>query len=137
MSENQLPKLKKRKLTTLQESQHKFSFGQKGEKRACDFLIASGFSIIDTNVRFKKDELDIVAFDHKHHELVFVEVKSRQSAELGHPSLAVGRKKIASMKRVAAAFLRSNPEYTDYRFDVITITTEIVEHFENITWARW
>ena len=60
-----------------------------GESMAERFLKNQGYEIIAKNVRFKKWEVDIVALDDQ--ELVIVEVKTRQTAEIGEPWRAVTR----------------------------------------------
>lgn len=84
-------------------------------------------------MQYRLWEVDIIAFDTKLSELVFVEVKARTSQQT-HPVLAVTNKKINNMQAVAAAYLRKIPQKLNYRFDIITITHGEIEHFRNITW---
>ncbi|MEN8253554.1 MAG: YraN family protein [Patescibacteria group bacterium] len=128
-------KLKKRILTSLQQKQHNFAFGFKGELQAIEFLKQNNFEIIDTNIRIKNSEVDIIALDKKHQELVFCEVKARATSYYGDPSHAVNRKKIKSMDFVARNYLKRKKLNYDYRFDIIAITPDGVEHYENVTWS--
>jgi putative endonuclease len=128
-------KLKRRVLSKLQQNQHNFSLGNSGELQAADFLENKGYQIFDTNVRVGTSEIDIVALDEKHEELVFIEVKTRSNSYYGNPSTAVNRDKIRSMNFVANIYLkRSHLDY-DYRFDIVAITPEGIEHYENVTWG--
>lgn len=130
----QLPELKKRILSPKQNKFRHFLLGELGEKIAVNYLIRNNFQIISTNPVFKKYEIDIVALDQQTDELVFVEVKTRKSDTYGHPSKAVNKNKIRSMRIGAELFLKYTDLQNFYRFDIITITPGRVEHFDNITW---
>ena len=136
-SEKQQPKLKKRHLSLQQLQQPKQVTGQKGEQLARSFLTENSFSIVECNVRFKTREIDIIAFDTSGNEkeLVFVEVKYRQSGKYGNPSLAVGKKKLRNLESAAQQYIQHSGWSGDYRFDIIAITGEKIEHFKNITWG--
>ena len=109
--------------------------GAAGEARAVAFLVAKGLEIVDQNVRVGNAEIDIIATDAKMDELVFIEVKARSSADFGEPSAAVNWKKIRSLQTVARRYLRDHQVRKDYRFDIITLTPQGIEHFENVTWV--
>lgn len=78
-------------------------------------------------------EVDIIAFDPTHQELVFCEVKTRTASNFGHPSQAINWKKHRSLLKVADKYCQHHPEFQDFRFDVITVSPERIEHFINIT----
>ena len=65
--------------------------GKEGEKIAAAFLKKNGYRIIEINFRCPIGEIDIVAKEKD--DLVFVEVKTRKSMELGYPEQAVGIRK--------------------------------------------
>ncbi len=104
---------------------HKTSkeFGKEGEDMAERMLRSKNFSIIERNYRFgKTGEIDIIAEDPETHQLVFVEVKTRQNLEFGDPVLAITKNKIAQLKKVAAAYLYDKEiKEIDCRFDVVTV----------------
>jgi putative endonuclease len=108
--------------------------GQKGEAEAVKFLEKNSYEILDINIRRKNSEADIVAWDKKHNEIAFIEVKARSSNFYGDPSTAVTKKKIDSMEKVARAYLKIKRIFKNYRFDIITITPEGIKHFENVSW---
>ena len=83
---------------------------------------------VDRNVRTSgiglRGELDLIALDGP--ALVFVEVKARRtgsSAGPETPALAVGPRKQAKIRSLAAAWLRERgydvPRHRDLRFDVV------------------
>ena len=97
-------------------------FGKVGEELAVAYLKKKGYKIIEQNYRNKLGEIDIIAKDHK--TLVFVEVKSRKSARLGHPKEAVTYKKQRKISMVALSYLKSTRQLDiRARFDVVTIYT--------------
>ena len=121
-------------LSQNQKRQLNFSLGQRGEAKAAKFLTNKNYQILDINIRIKNNEVDIIALDKSYDEVVFIEVKTRNTDFYGNPSSAVNNKKIASMNMVACAYLRDKRLQKDYRFDIITVTPAGVEHFENISW---
>ncbi len=68
--------------------------------------------------------------------LIFCEVKSRSTSFFGDPSRAVSTKKLKSMQVVAREYLRTHHWVGEYRFDVIAVLPDEIEHFENVTWWK-
>ena len=100
----------------------KRTLGQRGEAAAARFLRRRGYKIIAQGDRLKQlNELDIVAVQGK--TIVFVEVKTRSSADEGHPAEAVDADKQRRLTKLAVTFLKRHRllEYPA-RFDVIAIT---------------
>ena len=95
--------------------------GVKGEQIALQFLKNKDYKIIETNWRYEKDEVDIIAFDRD--ELVIIEVKTRSTSYFGDPSEAVDTTKEKNMIRAAEAYLELNNLDVDTRFDIISIVT--------------
>jgi putative endonuclease len=93
--------------------------GDFGEDFAVKFLRGKGFQIIDRNIRFKKYEVDIVCKDGE--QMVFVEVKTRNTAEIGAPWKAVTKTKQRQIIKCAHHYLISNDIDVESRFDVISI----------------
>jgi putative endonuclease len=115
----------------------KRTLGERGEAAAARFLRWRGYKIIARGDRLKRrDELDIVAVQGK--TIVFVEVKTRTSADVGHPAEAVDAEKQRRLTRLAVTFLKRHYllEYPA-RFDVIAITWPSdkwrprIEHIQN------
>ena len=110
-------------------------FGQEGEAEAERYLRGKGYRIVARNLRSSLGELDLVADDGG--VLVFVEVKSRRTAEFGGAIHAVHRQKQRKLIRLAAQFLAQR-HWMDRtcRFDVVLLeATESaalqVEHIQN------
>jgi putative endonuclease len=103
----------------------KDAVGRFGEQVAADHLQAAGLVILDRNWRCREGELDIVARDGT--ELVVVEVKTRSSLAFGEPAEAVGRAKIARLRRLAGRWIEQAREsgstltWHSVRFDVVSV----------------
>jgi putative endonuclease len=96
--------------------------GKKGEQLAKKYLEEIGFKILETNWRYGKDEVDIIAKDGN--ELVIIEVKTRSTSYFGEPSEAVGLTKENFMIRAAESYLEINDLDTDTRFDIVSIVID-------------
>jgi putative endonuclease len=114
----------------------KDELGRRGEKLAAEHLIASGFEIVERNWRCSQGEIDIVAT--KDSELVFVEVKTRSSLAYGHPLEAITVRKLARLRRLAAAWCEAHPgHHFAIRIDAIAILAPNrglveIEHLERV-----
>ncbi|MBP9819468.1 YraN family protein [Candidatus Woesebacteria bacterium] len=106
--------------------------GKRGESAACAFLRRKGYQIHGQNVLLPPGEIDIIAFDTQYSEFVFVEVKTRNNTHT-HPSEAVDGQKLAVLIRTAQRYMAKHHLAVDYRFDMITVWNNHLEHFENIT----
>jgi putative endonuclease len=95
--------------------------GKKGENIAADYLKKNGYRILETNFRCPLGEIDIIARDKE--DLIFLEVKTRRSADLGYPEEAVDSRKQKKISRLAEYYLQTNKlTNTPARFDVVAIT---------------
>ncbi len=101
--------------------------GAEAERRAAEYLLARGFSILDRCFRAAGGEIDLVARDGG--SVVFVEVKARSSNAFGGPLAAVTRDKRRRLARAAASYLalRGLSE-APARFDVVAVTPLGIEH---------
>ncbi|MEX2117386.1 MAG: YraN family protein [Bacteroidota bacterium] len=108
--------------------------GDRGELLAVEFLGEAGFRILERNYRFGRGEIDIVAEEAG--ELVFVEVKTRDSLRFGEPEESVGGAKEQRLCRAAEGYCMERA-MTDrfYRFDIVAIRFEkgltVVKHLRN------
>ncbi|MCX5848926.1 MAG: YraN family protein [Deltaproteobacteria bacterium] len=99
----------------------KITTGKDGEKIAAAFLKKNGYSIIETNFRCAAGEIDIIAQEKG--ELVFIEVKTRKSREMGYPEQSVGIIKQKKISQLALWYLQQkNITDSGARFDVVAIT---------------
>jgi putative endonuclease len=98
------------------------NFGDEGEQLAVEYLREKGYSIIETNYRYGKGEIDIIVKDETKDLLIFVEVKSRKNLEFGEPEFAITKNKIRQIKRMAQLYFYDKEiKEADCRFDVITV----------------
>ena len=104
--------------------------GTTGEISAQEFLKAKGYSILFTNWRYKRSEIDIIAQDGK--IIVFVEVKTRNNTSFGNPEDFVDEQKIKKMQEAAEAYIEQFDWQGELRFDIIAIEkNNIITHFED------
>lgn len=104
--------------------------GRRQEKLAALFFEGLGFEILQRNWRAGRKEIDLIV--KRDQLLVFVEVKSSRTAEFGHPSERVDRKKIANLTEVARQYLIAEKiTDCDLRFDVVTFVAGQLEHYPN------
>ncbi len=91
--------------------------GRKGEEEAVRYLRSKGYRIVQRNWRYQGFEVDIVAETADF--LVFVEVKTRITAQFGHPEDFVGKTKMRSMVEPADCFIKEHDSDKPVRFDII------------------
>jgi putative endonuclease len=107
--------------------------GKKGEKLAIDFLLKNGYTILDTNWRYQKAEVDIIA--QKGEILAVVEVKTRSTTDFGNPQDFVNPKKIKLLVSAIDEYVISKDLDVEVRFDIIAIVKEnnnfTIEHLED------
>lgn len=106
--------------------------GDKGEEIAKQYLEEHGYDILETNWRYSRAEIDIIAMDGE--VLVFVEVKTRSYDYYGKPEESVGRKKELLMADAGAAYMRQIGHEWEIRFDIVSVLVPKsgkpkIEHF--------
>ncbi|WP_213815855.1 YraN family protein [Glaciihabitans sp. dw_435] len=98
----------------------KDDLGRRGEAIAAEHLTKSGMQLIERNWRCSQGEIDIVA--RAGSELVFVEVKTRSGTSFGHPLEAITTRKLARLRRLAAAWCAAHPgAAAGVRIDAIAV----------------
>ncbi|MRG58685.1 YraN family protein [Agromyces sp. CFH 90414] len=116
---------------------HNTELGRRGEALAVTHLEARGMQVIDRNWRCRLGEIDIVARDGS--DTVFVEVKTRTSADFGHPFEAITPVKLARMRRLAVAWcVQSEEPVGRIRIDAVAVLAPVeapplVEHLEGLS----
>jgi len=108
----------------------------RGEQAAARHLKRLGYKVLASRERSPLGEIDLVAVDRR--TVVFVEVKTRDSADAGHPSEAVDLAKQRRLTRLALSYLkRHRLMECPARFDVVAVTwpagqrRPTIEHFPN------
>ena len=94
------------------------------------FLKNIGYGILERNFRTRFGEIDIIAKDNGSY--VFVEVKTRKDEDgFGRPQLAVNKFKQRHLALAAITYIKKESLNSDYRFDVIAICRDKIEHIKN------
>jgi putative endonuclease len=106
--------------------------GTLGEELAATYLLSQGFSLLDRNVRTRRGEIDLIAFDGD--VLVFAEVKTRRLAAQQRqiradqqPLIGLSARQRARLRSLAAAWLsqrRARPTAHTLRFDAIGVVLD-------------
>jgi putative endonuclease len=110
--------------------------GRSWEQAAAEYLESQGLRILDRNWRCADGEIDIVAAERQ--VLVVCEVKSRTSVRYGTPLEAVGRAKLARLRRLAVQWLNAHGiRFDQVRIDVIGLLYEgtggfTIEHIKGV-----
>jgi putative endonuclease len=98
------------------------ALGRRGEDLAHRYLRAQGFTIVARNYRLASGdaEADLIAWEGD--ALVFVEVKTRESANFGPPERAIGEEKHRHLMRIAREYTRkTRTPWSRVRFDVVSV----------------
>jgi putative endonuclease len=107
--------------------------GKKGEKLAIDYLLKNDFKILETNYRYLKAEVDIIA--QKKDVLAVVEVKTRSTDYFGSPQDFVNPKKIKLLLSAIDYYVVEKDLDVEVRFDIIAIIHQNnntkIEHLED------
>jgi putative endonuclease len=96
--------------------------GRLGEDLAHRYLRGHGCTVVARNYRPPSGhgEIDLVVWHRE--KLVFVEVKTRDTAEFGEPERAVDSEKQAHLTRAARNYARrAGVEWPNVRFDVVAV----------------
>ncbi|MGB5402564.1 YraN family protein [Robiginitalea sp.] len=93
--------------------------GMEGEEAAVAYLCAKGYEIWGRNYRFRRAEIDILAF--RDEVLVVVEVKTRTKGFYKSLSHTVSPLKIQRLVRAADHFVRAHGLDLEVRFDIIQL----------------
>jgi putative endonuclease len=95
--------------------------GFDGEALARQELMRLGYMVLESNFRCQWGELDVVCVEGG--DLVFVEVKTRQTTRYGNPIEAVTTGKLLRLRRAAEYYKLTHHGVPDsLRFDVVTVS---------------
>jgi putative endonuclease len=96
------------------------SLGDFGEVWAAGYLTRRGYRIIDRKVRFRRGEIDLVAW--RGATLVFVEVKCRRTSAYGSPQASITRPRYARLAAAIDSYLQDKDlEPEAFRIDVVAM----------------
>ncbi len=93
--------------------------GAWGEALAAEYLRKKRFKLLASGYRCRFGEIDLIAADRKY--LVFVEVKTRKSADFAKAREYVDFRKQDRIRTTASMYLSQYPTTLQPRFDVIEI----------------
>ena len=101
--------------------------GDAGEDFAAKILALKGYHILERNYRCRAGEIDIIA--ERCGELIFVEVKTRQTDQFGRPAESVTVEKQRHMRNTASCYLKSRGNsLSSISFQVIEVLFNQIEH---------
>jgi len=103
--------------------------GTKGEEKAVFFLQNKGFVILETNWRYKKNEIDIIA--QKDEFIVVVEVKTRSTDYFDDIINIVSNKQKRFLIESINYYVEEKNINKEVRFDIIFIVGDKIEYIEN------
>ena len=110
-------------------SRRNAALGRYGEERAAAYYRAHGYAVLERNWRCPAGEVDLICARGR--TLVVCEVKARSRLTHGNPLEAVTRAKQLRLRRLAAAYLRSQDRHwSEVRFDAAAVlgrTLHVVE----------
>lgn len=106
--------------------------GKQGEQLAKEYLQKNGYTILETNYRYKKAEIDIIA--SKGETLAIIEVKTRTSTHFGEPESFVNNKKIKLILEASNAYIIEKDLDYEVSLDIISVILDKeieINHIEN------
>lgn len=121
-------------MAKIEKSKYRQILGAWGESRAADFLQQQGLTLLGKNFRTAAGEIDLIVQDGD--ELVFVEVKTRSSADFGYPEEAVTETKIEHLLEASESYLLEHLDVQSWRLDVIAIQGKPGEDAPEIEWFK-
>ncbi len=93
--------------------------GQDGERKAADYLISKGYTILERNYRYKRAEIDLIV--EKEGWLIFVEVKTRTSSYFGYPEEFVDKPQQSMIFDAADQYMYEQNWEGNVRYDIVSI----------------
>jgi putative endonuclease len=95
--------------------------GDLGEKLAGNFLKKNGYKICQTNYRCPHGEIDIIAT--KKDYLVFIEVRTKKSAQFGTPEESITGSKKEKLIASALSYMDTRPlnQGQSWRIDFVAV----------------
>jgi putative endonuclease len=101
--------------------------GNKGEAIAKKHLEDNGYQILEVNWRYRRAEVDLIAF--KDSTLIFAEVKTRTGNSYGEPEDFVTYAKQGLMTLAAEEYIYKTSHNDEIRFDIISILFDKFDHY--------
>lgn len=110
--------------------------GKWGEDVAERYLSDKGYTIRERDWKLGHRDIDIIAVTPDGMTVVFVEVKTRTTAEIMSPEDAVDEKKVRNLCYAANDYVKMHDVSEELRFDIITVVgtnghEPTIEHIED------
>jgi putative endonuclease len=114
---------------------HNKNIGKEGESIVVSYLIANGYTILETNFSSHKHQGEIDIITKKDKLIAFIEVKRRMNSYNINPTYLVPLSKQKKIIRMALLYcgihgIHTNSEYT-LRFDIAFCDDKDVYYYEN------
>jgi len=93
--------------------------GALGEQYALELLVSKSYRIAERNWRWRRAEIDIIAWDGE--VLVIVEVKTRSYLIHGTPEQSITKSKMELLAQAAGAYMRQIGHEWEVRFDSVVV----------------
>lgn len=113
------------------------ALGRWGEDAAATYLQGLGCTVLARNWRSPYGEIDLIV--QQAAAIVFIEVKTRASANLGPPEISLNRRKQNHLRSAVEHYIQQHPAPgQEWRVDLITIegspagAPPVITHFENV-----
>lgn len=110
--------------------------GRIAEDKALAYLVSNGLTLHRRNYRTPYGEIDLVMVDPELRELVFVEVRYRNSDRFGGAAQSVDHHKQGKLIASAEHFRQHHAQYVDSpcRFDVVALSGDMEKG--SLQWYR-
>ena len=104
--------------------------GDAAEQAALDYLQRAGLTLVERNFSCKGGEIDLIMRDGA--GLVFVEVRSRSSAQFGGALASITPAKVKKLQHAAQVYLAQFKVSPACRFDAVLSEAGKIEWIKNI-----
>jgi len=98
------------------------TLGAEGEERACNWMLARGWRVLERNFRRRGGEIDIVAMDGATLVMAEVKTRSRIHEKFGGGEQAVNSKKRRRIIKTTHKWMRAHSFFGQKRYDIIEWT---------------
>ena len=95
------------------------TLGKAGEQQALQHLLNKNYTLLESNYKAGKAEVDIIMQDKNF--IVLVEVKTRSTNYFGTPEESVNDKKQNLLRTAAEAYMEQNNLDLEIRFDIVSV----------------
>jgi len=113
------------------KQKNKTEIGAEKEQAAKQYLLEQGLQFIEQNFNCKFGEIDLIFVDPASNQLVFVEVRYRNSTRFGGAAASVTSSKQQKIKKSALFYLSQRKLEPNLRFDVLAIDANVFNWIPN------